>query len=67
MKRKTISLALIIFLFLLVSDCATLYHDQSMNPCTENSKLYNKEDCENWKKNFPREYNAYIKRKKINQ
>lgn len=62
MKRKILAIASILFLFFIVSDCASLYHDQSMNPCTPNSSLSNAKECEAWKKNYPKEYKAYQKR-----
>lgn len=51
---------LIVVLCTCASDCKTLYHDKS-NPCTP-GEFANSKECLEWKKNFPKEYERFIKR-----
>jgi len=57
---KKFSRFLILVLFVCVSDCKTIYHDKQ-NPCTK-GEYGNTAACDEWKKNFPKEYERYINR-----
>lgn len=61
---------LCILLLMLSSDCSispkikTIIHNDRINPCGENYP--DKVACEEWKKNFPKEYEKYLERQKKN-
>ena len=64
--NKAALIAVLILLFT-VSDCSlspkigrAVYHDK-INPCTPGENQ-NSIECENWKKQFPKEYKRYQKR-----
>lgn len=60
-KMKRIFKILIIAIIILTAyDCKSLFHD-NYNPCTPGTGQ-NNVDCDNWKKNFPKEYIKYKKR-----
>lgn len=59
-KKIVIILCFILMLFL-ADDCSSsLFHDKQ-NPCTK-GEYGNSVECDQWKKNFPKEYKHYIER-----
>lgn len=67
---KIYKISTLFFLFvMLCADCAItpklkshIYHDK-INPCA-NGEYFNSNECDNWKKLYPKEYKRYEERMK---
>lgn len=55
---------LILIIFFLNSCSSKFYHD-GQNVCNKGTSRYDKNECEKWKQNYPKEYNKYLKRDSI--
>jgi len=60
MKKKLVSLIIIVVLTFITHNCKILMHDYQ-NPCTK-GEYYDSISCENWKNQFPNEFKNYKKR-----
>lgn len=59
--KKITMLLCFIAIIVLADDCSSSFYHDKQNPCTKGS-YYNTDECDKWKKNFPHEYERYIKR-----
>ena len=61
MKKIIRNTLIFLFIYVLIDSCVILKTD-NINPCNQNSPYKDPMECAKWKKNYPKEYNKYIKR-----